>query len=259
MISGLYTAGWSMQTDIKKMDFITNNLANAGTNGFKRDTVVFQTFPEVLMSITNDEGQGTNPEGRLGKISFGNDIGEVFTDYTEGPIQKTDSKLDAAIRDDKSAFFTVAVPDGQGGYTEYYTRDGSFSLNQGSQLVNADGYAVLGQNGPIVLAGDSFEIKDDGTIFENGVYKDKLLIKQFDDTRTLQKYGMNLVSKTSATNEVPFTGSVTQGYLERSNVNIVAEMVNMINAVRAYETNQKLLQFQDGTLDKVVNEVGAVR
>lgn len=259
MIRGLYTSGWSMQAGSKKMDVISNNLANAGTVGFKRDTVVFAAFPEVLARRVNDIGQGINPHGILGNMELGSDVGEVFTYYGQGPLQKTDNKLDAAISGSSAAFFTVAVPDGNGGFDEYYTRDGSFALDANGQLVTKEGYAVLGENGPIFLGNGDFIIREDGTILKDGAYVDRLLIREFNDTRTLEKYGSNLVRRTDATNDVKFTGSVLQGYLEQSNVNIITEMVNMISVIRAYEANQKILQFQDATLDKAVNEVGAVR
>ena len=92
-----------------------------------------------------------------------------------------------------------------------------------------------------------------------GVVIDKLSIKSFTDTATLRKFGSDLIQKTTESKEQPFKGEVVQGVIEQSNVNIVKEMVNMITVTRAYEANQKVLQAQDGTLEKVVNEVGAVR
>lgn len=259
MIRGLYTSGWSMQAGTKKMDIISNNLANAGTSGFKRDTTIFSTFPEVLTKRINDIGQGINPRGVLGNMELGSDVGEVYTYFNQGPLQKTDGTLDAAITGSTAAFFAIGVANDQGGLTEYYTRDGSFILNDERRLVTKDGHTVLGQNGPIFLTGSDITIQSDGTIFSDGIYIDRLLIREFDDTRTLQKYGSNLLNTTEATNEIEFTGSVLQGYIEQSNVNIVNEMVDMISVIRAYEANQKILQYQDATLERAVNEVGAVR
>lgn len=85
------------------------------------------------------------------------------------------------------------------------------------------------------------------------------MIRNFTDTTTLRKTGSNLVQRTENTQEQPFDGIVRQGYLEQSNVNSINEMINMITIMRSYEANQKILQAQDGTLERAVNEIGVVR
>lgn len=259
MIRGLYTSGWSMLAIQKKMDVISNNLANVNTNGFKKDTVIYESFPDVLTHRINDTRSSLNPSGVVGGMRLGSDVGEVFTYFTQGQLTSTGSKLDMAIEDADSAFFTVLVPDAGGNAEEYYTRDGAFIRGPGNVLVTRDGYAVQGQNGPIVLDDGDFSVEADGSIVQNGAVVDTLLIKEFTDTKTLRKYGENLLEKTDQTEEQPFSGTVQQGFLELSNVNIVREMVDMITVMRSYEANQKVLQAQDSTLDKAVNEVGAVR
>ncbi len=259
MIRGLYTSGWSMMANSKKLDVISNNLANADTNGYKKDTVVFQTFPEMLTKRINDTVSPTNPSGNVGNMQLGSDIGEIFTYYEAGKLVKTDSSLDMSIENSNSAFFTVGIPDEEGNINECYTRDGSFTLNANHQLVTKEGYLVMGENGPISLEGEDFSVKDDGTIVSNGKAVDKLAIKDFVDTKALRKRGENLVEKTDEAEEQEFKGVVSQGFLEGSNVNIVKEMVDMITVMRSYEANQKLLQFHDNTLDKLVNQVGSLR
>jgi len=259
MIRGLYTSAWSMLANTKQMDVISNNLANASTNAFKQDTVVLESFPSVLTKRINDTMSGLNPSGNVGQMELSSDVGEVFTYYNQGGLQKTDNKLDFAIQNSKSAFFTVQVTDANGQSKNYYTRDGAFCLNKDGQLSTMDGNLVMGQNGPITLKSGDFAINADGTIVQDGTAVDKLLITEFKDTKQLRKFGSNLVDKISGTQEQPFTGTVTQGFLEQSNVNIVKEMVSMISVMRAYEANQKVLQAQDSTLDKAVNEIGSVR
>lgn len=259
MIRGLYTSGWSLMANSRKMDVISNNLANADTNGYKRDTVIFETFPEMLTKRINDTQSPTNPSGNVGYMQLGSDVGEIFTYYETGKLVKTDSALDMSIQNSNSAFFTVGIPDEQGNINECYTRDGSFVLNANHQLVTKEGYLVMGGDGPISLESDSFSVKDDGTIIINGEAVDKLAIKDFKDTKALRKRGENLVEKTDAAEEQEFKGVVSQGFLEGSNVNIVKEMVDMITVMRSYEANQKLLQFHDNTLDKLVNQVGSLR
>jgi flagellar basal-body rod protein FlgF len=259
MIRGLYTSGWSMMAIEKKMDVISNNLANVNTTGYKRDNVVLESFPEALTKRINDMHSVLNPTGIIGNMRHGFDIGEVFTYYNEGKLLRTGNEFDMAIKGSEVAFFTVAMADGEENYMECYTRDGSFSINSEGFLVTSEGYNVMGENGPILLNGEKFIIEDDGTILQNNNAAGRLLIKQFDDVSTLRKFKENLVIKTLETNEIEFDGDVLQGYLEQSNVNTVNEMVDIITVMRAYEANQKCLQIQDSTLEKTVNEVGVVR
>lgn len=259
MIRGLYTSGWSMLAIQKKMDTVSNNIANVNTTGFKKDTLVFESFPDILTKRINDAASSLNPSGIVGGMRLGSDVGEVYTYFSQGQLTGTGSKLDMAIRDSDSAFFPVLVTDADGNEKEYYTRDGSFIIGPGNRLVTKDGYAVEGQNGPIVLEGADFTLEPDGRIIQNGQVVDKLLIKEFTDTRMLRKYGGNLLESTGGAQEAAFSGTVQQGFLEQSNANIVREMVDMITVMRSYEANQKVLQAQDSTLDKAVNEVGAVR
>jgi flagellar basal-body rod protein FlgG len=132
-------------------------------------------------------------------------------------------------------------------------------IDANGKLRTKDGYEVMSQNGPIVLESSEFSVEPDGTVVQNGAVVDKLLIKEFSDTTTLRKFGSNLVETTDDTEEQNFTGTVQQGYLELSNVNVVREMVDMITVMRSYEANQKILQAQDSTLERAVNEVGAIR
>lgn len=259
MIRGLYTSGWSMLAGNRKMDVVSNNLANVNTNGYKKDTVIYESFPDALVKRINDNMSALNPSGKVGDMNMGNDVGEVFTYHTQGQLVKTDNNLDFSIAGSDSAFFTIAVPDGNGDFRENYTRDGAFSLNNSSQLVTKEGHLVMGVGGAITVSSDNFTINDDGTIIENGQVINKLLIRDFTDATTLRKKGDNLVERTEETEEREFNGAVRQGYIEQSNVNAVNEMVNMITVMRSYEANQKILQAQDGTLEKAVNEIGVVR
>ncbi len=259
MIRGLYTAGWGMLADTRAMDVISNNLANANTTAYKKDSVHFQSFPDVMAERIHDTKSTLNPMGDVGNMQMGFDVGQIYTYYTPGQLITTNNSTDLAFDDSGKSFFTIQVTDKNGNAKEYYTRDGSFKVNSQNQLVTKDGNLVMGQNGPITLNGSKFSVSDDGTVIQDGNEVDKLLIKQFTDTTTLRKFGSNLVSTTDQTQEEEFTGVVKQGYLEQSNVNIVKEMVSMITIMRAYEASQKVLQAEDSTLDKAVNQVGAIR
>jgi flagellar basal-body rod protein FlgG len=248
-----------MLANSKKMDSISNNLANVNTNAFKKDTVVFESFPELLAKRINDSGSSLNPSGNVGNMELGSDVGEIFTYYSQGQLVNSGDKLDMALQNSDSAFFTVGMPDQQGNTKEYYTRDGAFTLDSGGRLVTKEGYPVMGENGPIFFGSDDFIIENDGTIVQNEQVVDRLRIREFTDTSALSKYGSNLVEASGAAGEREFTGTVVQGFVEQSNVNVVREMVDMITVMRAYEASQKILLAQDGTLEKAVNEVGVVR
>lgn len=259
MVRGLYTSGWSMLAIQKKMDVITNNMANVNTSGYKKDTLVFESFPSVLTKITKDFNGISSRPRNIGTMELGNDVGEVYTYFSQGQLSQTNNYLDIAIRDSSNAFFTVMAEDAEGNYSEYYTRDGSFTKGVDGSLLTGEGFAVMGENGRIMLDSNEFTIEKDGTILQNGEIVDKLLITEFNDTSSLRKYGYNLLKAGENAETQVFSGTVQQGFIELSNVNIIKEMVDMITVTRSYEANQKVLQAQDGTLEKAVNEVGAVR
>lgn len=260
MIRGLYTSGWGMMALNRNMDAISNNMANVDTNAYKRDITVNESFPHLLTQRLNDVKSAQSQT--VGHMSLGFDVAEVHTDYTQGQLVKTDRNLDFAIRSTGEqgsvAFFTIEVGDRQGNTAQYYTRDGSFRLDEQNRLVTRDGNAVLGENGYIFLDGEDFITNPDGSIIQNGVFADRLLIREFTNAATLAKVGANLVTADAQAAPVEFVGEIVQGFLEKSNVNIINEMVNMITVMRSYEANQKALITQDEMLGKAVNELGVV-
>lgn len=275
MIRGLYTSGYGMLTLQKKMDVTANNLANVNTTGFKKDAIVFEAFPDLLASRLHDGSDAPTFSQPIGKMNLFNNLGEVYTNFSQGTFDQTGTTTDMAISGDDQAFFVVARPDegnatGAGTATgnaaaigansqqatEYLTRDGSFFVNAAGKLVNRDGYPVMGENGEISLASSDFTVQPDGTILQNDLVVDRLRIRHIDNVETLRKFGENLIDTTEETTESAFTGGVLQGSLEMSNVDSVREMVDMITVMRAYEANAKMVQTADSTLDKAVNEVG---
>jgi flagellar basal-body rod protein FlgF len=257
MIRGLYTSGYSMLTLNRKMDVVSNNMANVNTNGFKKDTVVFEEFSDVLAKRFFDGSDHSSVPVRIGNMTLYNDIAEVHTDFTQGTLENTGISSDVAIDGDEGAFFCIAVPDNNQ-FREYYTRDGAFKLDSVGRLVTRDGHAVMGQNGAIILNGSDFTISYRGEIIQNGETVDTLRIRKFENPESLRKYGFNLLTATEGSQDGVFEGTIQQGFIERSNVDSVKEMVDMITVLRAYESNQKLIQYQDATLDKAVNEIGRI-
>ncbi len=261
MIRGLYSSGWSMIANGRKMDVIANNIANVNTNGFKKDSVVFESFSDVLVRSVNGQRSISNPQGILGTMQFSSDVGEIFTRQNQGQLNKTDKMTDLAISDNGNSFFTILAPEVSNGQEiqELYTRDGAFTINQQNYLTTGEGYLVMGQNGPIQLADNEFIVNEEGMIIQGENVVDTLLIRCFEDASTLRKIGTNTLAETEQSQEQQFNGKVLQGFLEQSNVNVISEMVDMITVLRAYEANQKILQIQDDALGKAVNEVGMIR
>lgn len=257
MIRGLYTSGYSMLTLNRKMDTVSNNMANVNTNGFKKDVVVFEEFSDVLAKRFFDGSDNSPIPARIGSMTLYNDIAEVHTDFTQGALENTTMSTDVAIDGDEGAFFCIAVPENNQ-FREYYTRDGAFKLDSTGRLVTRDGHSVMGQNGAIMLNGSDFTISYRGEVIQNGETVDNIRIRKFANPESLRKYGFNLLTATGESQDAAFEGTIQQGFVERSNVDSVKEMVDMITVLRAYESNQKLIQYQDSTLDKAVNEIGRI-
>ena len=253
MLKGLYTAAMGMNVQAKRLDVISNDLANTDTTGYKKDVVAVSSFKEEYIKRLDDYQNFTPNEGVIGKITYGAKVDEIYTDFTQGSVISTANDTDLAIQGE--GFFVVQTPDG-----EAYTRDGSFTVNQLGELVTSEGYNVMGTEGPISLGeaffetGDKVIIKSDGGIYLGNEYIDTLDIAAFEDTRVLTKMDDNLYSADGE--RVEFSGKLLQGYLETSNVNTVDAMVNMITVARAYETNQKMIQTMDNVLGKAVNDLG---
>jgi flagellar basal-body rod protein FlgG len=254
MVRGLYTAATGMNLQAKRLDVISNDLANANTIGYKKDVAVAASFPEVLTSRLNDSQNNVNNSGPMGVMTLGVNLDQIYTQFAQGSLRQSTSQTDFAIEGD--GFFTVLTPAGQA-----YTRDGSFIISNEGLLVTQEGYNVMGQNGPVELGeefltfGGSFAISPEGEVSLNGEVIDLLNLVSFEDNQALQKMGDNLYDGAGAA-QIAFNGRVTQGFLEMSNVNSVTAMVDMIAVSRAYETNQKMIQTQDSLLAKAVNEVG---
>ncbi|WP_058486004.1 flagellar basal-body rod protein FlgF [Defluviitalea phaphyphila] len=252
MIRGLYTSAIGMTTQFKKMDVISNNLANVNTTGFKKDIVVTHSFPEELTKRINDrKGDFPNNEN-IGRMSLGLYVDEIHTNYLQGSLKETNNSLDLAIQGE--GFFVVETQDG----TEMYTRDGSFVLSPDGRLMTKEGNFVVGENGPIYLENGEIRVDDYGNIYVEDELIDTLQIVEFENPETLRKVGDNLLERTEETTEKDVKSTILQGFLEASNVNVIREMVDMITATRIYEANQKAVQTHDETLSKAVNEVGKI-
>ncbi len=253
MIRALWTASTGMRAQQMNMDVIANNLANVNSSGFKKSRADFQ---DILYQTSKAAGTGVaGSEVPTGiQVGLGSRVAAVQKVFTVGDFQQTENELDVAI--EGSGFFQVTLPDG----TSAYTRSGSFKKDSTGQLVTSDGYPIF--PGIVVPENaNSITIGSDGTvdvILDNESSPTtigNLELVRFGNPAGLNSLGRNLYAETLNTGtpitgipgEVGF-GTLAQGFLEGSNVNIMEEMVNMIAGQRAYEVNSKSIQTADEML-----------
>ena len=271
-----------MQAQQWRLDAVANNLANVATDGYKRDVVALKAFPEMLIRRQDDDGVYLHPFGSadaapiVGKMGTGVELNELFTCFEQGSPKETSSDFDICL--DGNGFFAVATPWG-----ERYTRNGSFHLGKEGFLETKEGYPVLGENGPIRVKENNFQIDKDGRVWVNAAIPDdpdvmvSRLNNDWEDTqlldtiklvefhldRYLEKQGSSLYreSDTSGPAMIMVEGNrprVLQGFIEASNVNPITEMVQMIEVNRSYEANQKIIQVQEAALGTLINQVAKV-
>ncbi len=257
MVRGLYTAYTGMANQQKRLDTITNNLANATTTGYKREGVTSRSFDEELTYRVKDLSDPYYAK-KIGTMSLGVKIGENYTDFSVGSFQETENTYDIAL--EGNGFFSILFTDKSGVESIKYTRDGEFTTDVDGYLRTKDGDYVLGEGGLIQIPAMTAEVAIDetGRIFADGEYIDNLAITDFEDYNYLKKYGENLYDVVDGATEKESDAIIRQGYLEASNINVVSEMVEMITISRAYESNQKLITTIDTMLDKSANTIGRV-
>jgi len=254
MDASLWIAKTGLDAQQTRMSVISNNLANVNTTGFKRDRAVFEDM--LYQNIRQAGGQtSANTQSPTGMM-LGTGVRILATEktHTQGSMQTTQNALDVAIQGD--GYFQILQPDG----TIAYTRDGSFKLSATGQLVTANG-ALLQPEIAIPQNAASVTIGADGTVsitsFGGGGTRNigQVQIARFFNSAGLQPIGQNLLKETTASGApqvqrpgLAGAGSLMQGALEASNVNVVEEMVNMIETQRAYEINSKAISAADGML-----------
>jgi flagellar basal-body rod protein FlgG len=242
------------------LDVISNNLANVNTSGFKKSRAEFQDLLyETLRPAGTSSSQDTEVPTGI-QLGHGTRPSTVLKIFTQGDMENTQNELDLAIEGD--GFFQIILPNGETGFT----RDGAFKLDRDGRIVNSDGFALepeiaiptdavsitVGMDGTVSVlqAGDSVP-SEIGTIE----------LARFVNPAGLISVGKNLFTPSEASgDEITGTagedglGTLAQGFLEMSNVSVVDEMVNMITAQRAYETNSKAIQTADDML-QIANNI----
>jgi flagellar basal-body rod protein FlgG len=257
MINSLWIAKTGMEAQQMQLDVISNNLANVSTNGFKQGHVVFEDlmYQNLRQVGSNTSEQSTLPTG----LQIGLGVRPVATSrtFSQGSLQQSNNNLDVAIQG--NGFFEVTMPDGTTGYT----RDGAFQLDSQGRLVNSTGLLV--QGGITVPANaTNLSIAANGTVTASipGTTTPQTIgtisMASFINPAGLEPKGQNIYQETSASGQpnagtagTNGLGTILQGYVETSNVNVVQELVSMIQTQRAYEMNSKAIQTSDQMLQKL--------
>jgi flagellar basal-body rod protein FlgF len=245
--------GLSRQMTLERqMDVVANNVANVNTTGYKADKPLFE---EYLKTGAHED----NFRGGDRRVSYVQDRG-TFKDFSKGPTEQTKNPLDVAI--DGGGFLVVQTPAG-----ERYTRDGGLQINNQGQLVTASGDQVLGTSGPIVFQPTDHDINiapDGNVTVVEGVgrtdsVRGKLRLVSFAQAQSLLKEGSNLYAAGEGGAPLPDTKSqVRQGFIEKSNVNSVAEMSRMIEVTRTYTQIATMLQTQSDLHKSAIEKLADV-
>ena len=256
MMRALWSAASGMKGQQTNMDVISNNIANVNTYGGKKVRAEFQDLVyQTLRDAGADSGADSQyPTGM--QIGLGTRVSATNRVFTQGSLQSTEGPTDIGIQGE--GFFRITLPDG----TTAYTRDGSFKLDSDRRLVTTDGYP-LADNITIdeTAPSDSIVIAGDGQVSctpAGGTQQNvgQITLARFVNPSGLTAIGKNLFVVSEASGDAiesnpgeEGAGTLTQGTLEMSNVQIVEEMVNMIVSQRAYESNSKAIQTSDSMLE----------
>ena len=261
MFSSLWVAKTGLDAQQTRMDVVSNNLANANTTGFKSSRASFQDL--MYQNVRQPGGQTTEQTQAPSGLMLGTGVRVVGSEklFTQGNLQQTGNSLDLAI--EGRGFLQVTMPDG----TVAYTRDGSMHLDQNGQIVTASGYAldpaiVIPQNAQSVTIGTdgtvSAKLPGQAAPQQIGTVQ----LADFINPAGLQPSGDNLYLETASSGAPQIgqpglngLGTLAQGSLESSNVNVVEQMVDMIETQRTYEMNSKAVSTTDQMLQYITTNI----
>jgi flagellar basal-body rod protein FlgF len=237
MLKGIFSTLTGKFLTERRMEIISNNIANASTPGYK-------TMRPVFNVEKNESNSGISTELQNTQIN----VLDSYIHFSEAPLVESGNKLDIGI--EGNGFFVVSAKDGR-----MYTRNGQFAINEDKKLVTLDGTPVLGQSGEITINGTDIRIEGDGSIFVDKAFVDKLKIADFKDKKDLRNYGNSIFVNVNKDNieTASETFTVKQGFYEASNVDVMKEMIEMMSTLRAYESYSKVDQFFNDMMSKLIN------
>ncbi|OPX98285.1 MAG: Flagellar basal-body rod protein FlgG [Syntrophorhabdus sp. PtaU1.Bin002] len=234
MLNGIFSTFSGKYVNGRRLEIISNNIANVSTPGFK-------ALRPVFTSMTGEE-TAQKLENTFTSIY------DAYSNFTAAPPIETGGNLDFAIEGD--GFFVVSTKEGP-----MYTRNGKFTLDSEGKLVTSDGNPVLGKGGEITIDGKEISVESDGSLYVDKAFVDVLKVVDFAEKKDIRNYGKNLFVNTNEQNEeiIPENLSVRQGYYEGSNVDMMREMIELMYTVRAYEAYTKADRSLDDILGKLIN------
>ena len=283
MFRGLHTATSGMMANNRNQQVLTNNLSNAATPGFKKDQTVMRAFPEQLIKAMESGGTsvgGTklpSTQKNIGSLHAGVYTQEGIPSFTQGALKNTGNSTDLALL---SSALPVNPETGQQGTVSFavalpnneirYTQNGQFTVNDAGFLTTAEGFNVLNHDlQPIQVGSTEFTIGENGQVtLPDGTANNSLFLSYTENPQQFVKEGQNLLRWAGTPADAPVgielaglgnTGPlVQQGYIEQSNVDLTQTMTDMMKTYRGFESNQKIIQAYDRSMEKAVNEIGRV-
>lgn len=259
MIRALFTAADGMIIQERRQAVISNNLTNSNTTGYKGQNLFSKEMDKAMMFTLQKTETGEVIRNNLGEMSLGSEVDDIYFNFGQGMVQETNKPTDLALEGD--GFFKVQWDGGVG-----YTRNGNFKTDSEGFLVMQDNQSRLlamnlqtGQEEPIPVGDQELSVDVTGLVSLNGTPAYQLELVTIQPDVNIEAAG-NSVYTAAAGNEAPAQGTlIRQNKLERSNVNVIDEMVKMIETARSFESGQRVIQTLDNTLSRVVSEVGRVR
>ena len=240
MIKGIYNSASAMIPRLRQQEVIANNIANVTTPGFKKDAVFVSELSRAQQRATSTKSDWETPM-----------IDQVYTDYSQGSLNKTGSYLDLAI--EGPGFFVAQSAEGD----ELLVRNGSFKMDDLGFLVTDNGDRIAGEGGPLQLSGGDVTVGSDGTISVNENVVGSIRVATVEDpTRLVKTDGGKYMVPDGVELQAAVNYVVRQGYLESSNVDVITQMVEMISSYRSYEADSQALKSQDESLQRLISEVG---
>jgi flagellar basal body rod protein FlgG len=241
----LYQAAAAMNAQARWQEMITQNLAADSVPGFRKQDISFSAVQAGVdaTALSTPGAQYMVPSAT------------TATNFEEGEIRATGNSMDFAI--EGPGFFEVQLSNGSRGYS----RDGEFHINAQGQLVTKQGYAVLGDGGPLQFDPNStapLTVAPTGEISQGDQSKGRIHMVEFDNPHSLTSIGEGyfLADRTGVVPATASASSIRQGFLEGSNTSPTAEMASLITAMRMFEANQKVLQMQDERMGRVISDLG---
>jgi flagellar basal-body rod protein FlgF len=243
----LYQAASALNANARWLEIISENLAGSTIPGFKKQDLSFTAVQAGMLMPSGTTSRANGQPVSLPSVSN-------HMNFSQGDVRTTEVNTDLAI--EGPGFFEVQLANGNNAYT----RDGELKVNAQGELVTKQGYLVMGEGGPIQLDRSNatpMRVDPDGTVMQEGQVRGKLHLVAFKDPTLLTPIGGGMFTAKAPGIQVTDTKStVKQGCIEGANTSSVLEMTNLINVMRSYEANQRVIQMQDERMGRAISELG---